>query len=162
MLLMMSSLVRPILEYGCAVWNPYTEKDKKILGAIQDKAARWAGRSRWNRLDGKWSKSAENCRLELNWPLLEVRRIYLCVTVLHDILCGAILLSHPPTYYCTFNSSVTRAHPWSLVPPQSSINAYRYTFFTNVVFLWNQVPHSILSVQKSTLFRKLLNKFYFC
>ncbi len=37
--------VCPILEYGCAVWNPHTEKDKRMLKAVQDRAARWASLS---------------------------------------------------------------------------------------------------------------------
>ena len=31
--------------------------------------------------------------------------------------------------YCKFNTSCTRAHSMTLVPPQSTINSYRFSFF---------------------------------
>lgn len=35
-------IVRPILEYACAVWDPHTTKNVKALEALQRRAARWA------------------------------------------------------------------------------------------------------------------------
>ena len=34
------SIVRPNVEYACALWNPHTEKDCALLDAIQNWAAR--------------------------------------------------------------------------------------------------------------------------
>ena len=48
--------------------------------------------------------------------------------------------------YCNFNTSCTRAHSITLVPPQSTINSYRFSFFVNTVFLWNTVSYAILSL----------------
>ena len=39
------SIVRPNMEYTCALWNPHTEKDCALLDAVQDRAARWILRS---------------------------------------------------------------------------------------------------------------------
>ena len=41
------SLVRPHLEYGCHVWNPHLEKDKKALESVQKFACRIAT-ARWD------------------------------------------------------------------------------------------------------------------
>ena len=35
------ALVRPCLEYVCAVWNPYTVHDIDLLESVQNQAARW-------------------------------------------------------------------------------------------------------------------------
>ena len=35
------SLVLPVLEYGCTIWDPYTNKDIKNLKKIQKRAARF-------------------------------------------------------------------------------------------------------------------------
>ena len=42
------SIVRPSMEYACAVWSPHTEKDCSLLDAIQNRAARWVLKSRWD------------------------------------------------------------------------------------------------------------------
>ena len=48
--------------------------------------------------------------------------------------------------YCSFNSSCTHPYSLSLIPPQSTINSYRYSFFVNVIFLWNTVPAAVLTI----------------
>ncbi|KAI8510749.1 hypothetical protein Bbelb_116650 [Branchiostoma belcheri] len=35
------ALVRPILEYGCTVWDPYTDKNITAVEKVQRRAARW-------------------------------------------------------------------------------------------------------------------------
>ena len=34
-------VVRPIMEYGCQLWNPFTQKDIQLLETIQRRAACW-------------------------------------------------------------------------------------------------------------------------
>ena len=41
------SLIRPLLEYACVVWNPHTSKDQLLLEQVQLRAARWVCGSRW-------------------------------------------------------------------------------------------------------------------
>ena len=54
--------------------------------------------------------------------------------------------------YCSFNLSCTRAHSLSLIPPQSTINSYRYSFFVNTILLWNTVPAAVLTINPSLKF----------
>ena len=91
------------------------------------------------------SKSSDVCLQELHWPTLSSRRNYLSVTMMYDILHGrydSLKLSD----YCKSNTSCTRAHSMTLVPPQSTINSYQFSFFVNTTFLWNTVPYDVVSL----------------
>jgi len=114
----------------CSLESSYSS----TLEHVQQRAARWVCGSRWSPLHKCWNKSSDVCLQELGWPSLLLRRNYQCVATLYDILHGrydSLKLSH----FCSFNSSCTRAHPLSLVPRQSTINSYRYSFFVNTIFL---------------------------
>ena len=105
--------------------------------------------SRWSPVQKQWSKSSDVCLQELHWPTLSSRRNYLSVTMMYDILHGqydSLKLSD----YCKFNTSCTRAHSMILVPPQSTINSYRFSFFVNTAFLWNTVPYDSYSISQCT------------
>ena len=39
------SLVRPLLEYSCETWKPYTKRNIDKLEAVQRRATRWITRS---------------------------------------------------------------------------------------------------------------------
>ena len=51
------SIVRPSMEYACEVWNPHTERDCALLDVIQNRAARWILKSRWDLESLRWTKS---------------------------------------------------------------------------------------------------------
>ena len=137
-------LVRSLLEYACQVWSPHTAHDICLFEAVQRRAARWACGSQWNPLSRGWSKSSDDCLDALCWPTIGSHRDYLLLSVLYDIPNKRTSL-----FYCDYfhNTSFTRAHELAIVPLQSSINCYQYSFFVNTVFLWNKVPFHILSMK---------------
>ena len=153
-------LVRPSLEYASVVWSPHTVSDKATVESVQRRAARWACGSRWSPLQNQWSKSSNVCLQELHWPTLSSRRNYLNVSMMYDILHGQYN-SLKISDYCTFNTSCTRAHSLSFLPPQSTINSHRYSFFVNTAFIWNTVPYTILTLN-SPKFRRALYRFFCC
>ena len=55
----------------------------------------------------------------------------------------------------------THAHELCVVPLQSTINCYRYSFFVNAAFLWNSVPAHILNMNSIAPFHQSLY-YYFC
>ena len=144
------SLVRPLLEYACQVGNPHTALDKSVLEAIQRCAAKWACGSRWDSSSRRWNKSSVECLVTLHWPTLTQRRNYLSVSTLGDIFHKRTSLTFSD-YYC-FNASCTRAHELCVVPLQSSINCYRFSFFVNTASLWNSVPAHILNMNSIASF----------
>lgn len=61
-------LVRPILEYACAVWNPYLVKDIYAIESVQRRASRL--------ICGSGKECTERLG-ELKWDSLELTRKYL-------------------------------------------------------------------------------------
>ena len=74
------SLVIPLLEYACQVWNPHTARDKSVLEAAQRPAAKWACGSRWDPSSRRWNKSSGECiDTRTGPPLLNVVIICQCL-----------------------------------------------------------------------------------
>ena len=153
------ALVLPILDYASVVWNPHTHKNVSTLEKIQNRGVRWVCGSRFNPQTSKWSKSSVDCCRECHWPSLSTRRKYLCLTTLYDIFHQLISLSFDD--YFTLSSTATRSHSFSLLCKQSSINSFRYSFFVNSIFFWNNIPYSILSISRRVSFKNLLYN-YLC
>ena len=146
-------IIRPLMEYSCQVWNPFTDKDISMLEKVQRRASRWACGSRWVPHSLAWSKCSDTCLRELGWPLLSTRRNYLSVRLLHDIMHNRYFVKF--SEFCTFVSSCTRHHSLAIVPSRSTINAFRYSFFVNVPFIWNTIAttqHTFIAKCKQVSF----------
>ena len=55
----------------------------------------------------------------------------------------------------------SRSHHLSLIPPTSTINSRRFSFFVNTTFLWNSIPIHILEDRNTKSFRHSLYN-YLC
>ena len=135
----------PILEYSSQVWNPHTQKNVKKLEDVQLRAARWVCGSCYSQATHPWEKSSHQCCRELNWPALSVRREYLSLLSVHDILHGRFSLNFTDLF--SFSSSCTRSHSLSLCCKSSTI------------FLWNRISYSILSITDCNSFKNRLYRF---
>ena len=136
-------------------WNPHTHKNVSILEKIQNRGARWVCGSRFN------PKLSNGQNLQLTTAESVSghhyqRQKYLCLTTLYDILHQLISLSLDN--YFTLFSTATRSHSLSLLCKQSSINSFRFSFFVNSIFFWNNIPYSI---SRCASFRNLLYN-YLC
>ena len=156
----MRSLVIPILEYASQVWNPHTQKNIMRLENVQFHAAHWVAGSRFNSYTLKWSKPSLECRSHLHWPELSIRRQYLSILMIHDILHGHVALNFHNFF--SFASTCTRTHSLTIYCKQSSINSYRYSFFVNSIFLWNKIPERILCIPQRNSFKHQLSLFLTC
>ena len=116
------ALVRPHLEYACAVWSPYTTQDIVLLESVQHRAARWI-RSFWDSSVNKWSKSSIVCVHELGWPSLEVRRKYISIWTMYSIFHKRTAIDF--SKYLHFNTLPTKSHSLPLNLVCSTINIYR-------------------------------------
>lgn len=154
------AFVLPILEYACQAWNPHTGKCIKQLETIQCRGARWVCGARYNPSTFTWTPSSSQCCTILKWPSLSDRRKFRIIQTVHDILHQRSCIGF--NTYFNISSICTRSHSLSLFCKQASINAFRYSFFVNSIFLWNCVSHSILSIRDRFSFKSKLYSFLFC
>jgi len=152
-------VVRPLLEYGCQLWNPFTTRNIQLLEQVQCRAARWVCSSRWDPFVSTWSKLSDQCLDELGWPSLKSRRDYLSVSLLYDIIHNKVAINL--NNFCSFVSSCTRHHSLCIVPLQTTINSFRFSFFGNTPFIWNKIPFNILSLSNCDAFRHAVKNYFF-
>ena len=150
------ALVRPHLEYACAVWSPYAAQDISLLESVQHRAAHWI-KSFWDSSTNKWSKSSINFVNELGWPSLKARRDYISIWTLYSIFHKRIAIDF--SKYFQFNTLSTRSHSLTLNLVCSTINTFRHSFFVAVPFLWNFLPPTILSQPTAGSFKHKLKHF---
>ncbi len=136
------SLVRPLLEYCCSVWDPYLQKDSKALESVQRRAARFIA----NDYDRTSSVSAIMNKLDL-CPLAERRRDTR-LTLFFKVVNG--LVAVPAADYLIHRETETRKKhnkTFNVFAPKTEI--FRNSFFPKTVKDWNSCSEQL--VQSMTL-----------
>ena len=133
-------LVRPRLEYGCTVWDPYRAYQKSWLEQVQRRAARFVTRT-YTREEG-WITNALKL---LNWPTLEKRRQVARLTLMYKCVANQASIDIP--CYVHYQSSLkTRAsHPLEFIPLQPCCDTYKYNFWPRTIIDWNILTSDYLT-----------------
>ena len=152
-----TALVRPILEYAAPVWAPHEQKHIDALEKVQRRAARWVSGARWDKQHNSWSTSYSDSCHNLQWLTLHQRRLFLCHCQTFKIIRGMDCIKF--TDYFTPKSRLLRSHPYSLSIPQSRINAFRFSYFVNAPFTWNELPPNLIQSSSLSTFKFCLTKF---
>ena len=95
-----TSLVRPKLEYACAVWDPHHQNHIQDFEKVQKRAARF--------VTNNYRMESGNTKLNLDnlgWPTLEERRLQTKLITFQKCRLGKIDL---PTDYLIFKKRPTR------------------------------------------------------
>ena len=71
-----TAIVRPRLEYACAAWDPYLQKDINFLERVQRKAARFCANGY------HLTASVTDMIRELGWQTLEQQRSFFATYVI--------------------------------------------------------------------------------
>ena len=130
------SLVRPILEYCCTVWSPYTQDYINKLEMVQPRAARYVTNRYHN------TSNVTSMLEHLEWESLESRQVKCQLTMLFKIIND--LVDIPPDQYLTEASTRTRSHhsnKFGHVPASSDY--FKNSFFPRTIVLWNCLPASL-------------------
>ena len=77
-----ASLIRPILEYACCVWDPHQHKHIKQLESVQRHGARLTTENYYSMNPG----CVTNMVTQLGWDLLEHRRAKHRIAMFHKII----------------------------------------------------------------------------
>ena len=117
------SLVRPVLEYCCSVWSPYTQDYINKLEMVQKRAARYVTNRYRN------TSSVTSMLEHLEWETLETRRAKYQLSMMFKIIRG--LVDIPADDHLTAASTRTRAHhSHKFRHTQASTNYYKNSFFS--------------------------------
>ena len=126
------TFVRPILEYGCCVWDPHQLNQIEELEKVQKRAARFVTGS----YDFTHGSSARNLSA-LGWPTLAERRARNKLNIFFKAKLGLIDI---PTTDLIPSAPGTRRSSTNYRQPQSTVDSHLYSFYPNTIRLWNSLP----------------------
>ena len=154
------SLVRPIMEYGATVWNPYLKKDINRLERVQHQAARFITKDYKSREKGCVTKMLN----DLDIPSLETRRKEARLTMMYNVV-NELLPALPPSNFLqpveqrrkvkipthlkdyiadtTATDRLVYNHPRCYVVPHSKTDQYKHSFFVETVLDWNHLEKCV-------------------
>ena len=144
------SLIRPILEYGCIIWDPSIKKDSDHLESIQRRAARFVSN------DYSHQSSVTDMMKELNWRPLSERRRDHRLAFLHKVIFELIAV---PQHQPQFNKRPQRhARNWMQIKqPFGYTDAYCKSFFPRTIRDWNYLPSNVVTCTTSDDFKSALS-----
>ena len=141
-------MVRPILDYACTVWSPYTQVNTQKLEMVQRRAARF--------IVNNYSHLASVTEMlnRLNLPSLSSRRdnmklITLCKLINHHISI--------PNNGLTLLHTSTRGHPYQYSRSFSRLDCHLHSFFPSVIKLWYNLPLNTVEATSLESFKQLIN-----
>ena len=143
-------LVRPILEYGNAVWSPHKRKHIDLLEGVQ--------RSFTKRIFGMGDLDYTQRLERLGLPSLEFRRVrgdlietYKLLQNVYDPLSTNGLIN--VNAECN-----TRGHNFKLLKNSPKLNTYKYFFTNRVTNLWNQLPSDVVNASSVNCFKNKIDR----
>jgi len=142
-----STLIRPVLEYGSAVWDPHHQIDKENLEKVQKRAGRFA--------TGNFTRESGNTKVNMNslgWKPLEERRAVSKLCLFYKARTGLIDI---PFNFTTSNRS-RRAGAYAI--PASNIDSHLYSFYPSTVRLWNSLPADAKLAESIDSFKSTLDR----
>ena len=147
------SYVRPVMEYGCVIWNNCSNENVEILENIQLEAARivtGAIRNTWH----------DNLYEETGWEKLSDRRKRQNLLLFHKMFYGTA-----PTYlqelvpsFVGENNPYSTRYANNLSGIDSRLKLYEKSFLPSVVEEWNVLPPAIRNIENYKLFKATINK----
>ncbi len=143
-------MVRPHLEYGCAVWDPFTNKDINTLEAVQNKAARFVQQ------DYSRDSSVSQMKEQMEWRPLQERRFVARQKAFFKTVNELHAVPTPP--YLNIQSRYTRQqHPLVFNTIRTEVDIYRFAYFPRTVRVWNLLPVEIVTAPSVDCFAARLN-----
>ena len=132
------ALIRPHVEYCCAVWSPFSAKSKHKLEMVQRRAARYATNRYHN------TSSVTSMLTDLNWNTLESRRsksqLVMFFKILNDIVDIRASDYLTPAYGRTRSNHSKKFRLFS-----SRTDTFKFSFFLRIVS-WNSLPSLLASL----------------
>ena len=147
--LLYKSLVRPILEYCCCIWNPVYKTDADDIEKVQRRATKLVPELR--------NLPYPDRLTTLNLTTLYYRRKRTDILQVYRIIHKIDNLDFD-TFF-SLNNNQTRGHQWKLQKPSVSKNKIRRnTFSYRVINNWNNLPDQVVNCDSINAFKNALEK----
>ena len=144
-----NTLIRPRVEYGAAIWDPFTKDNIDKLERVQRRAARYV----YN--DYSYNSSVTTMLNQLQWIPLQQRRQNIRLCWLYKIANGLVAI--PVDQYLTPLIRPSRHYntmAFTIYSPRSDY--YKYSFFPRTVLEWNQLPETTVKATTLEAFKSQL------
>ena len=119
------SIVRPHLEYASQVWDPYLQKDIKLLEGVQKFALRVCSKN--------YDNSYEDLLDTFQLPELSTRRLYLRLSLLFKIVHESY--HFPPNILIPMSSTLRYAKPYTCIASHLHTQTLSITHLCPTLFL---------------------------
>lgn len=149
------SLVRPILEYGSVVWDPYQVYLINKLEAIQNKALRFIY-SRYSRND-----SVTLLRNRAAIQTLETRRRVASLKLMYLLYHDKLAVNKNDYLKEPYQRSSRLNHTKCIRPYITRCDTYKFSFFPFTIEKWNALPHACMNVESLEAFTAKIEQFIF-
>ena len=145
------TLVKPILDYGCSIWDPHRKNQIDRIEKVQKNGARYVTN------DYTFVNGRTNIHMKtLGWiPHCKTRNRTKIIN-LYKGLNG--LLEIPIHQYQLRSSRIeTRQSGYQIFDiPQSKVDSHLHSFFPSTFRLWNNLPNSIKLINNIDTFKNAL------
>ena len=139
------ALIRPLLEYASAAWNPHTNRETETIEKVKRRAARFVAH------DYMRSTNSQDLVNQLGWDSLESRLLLAQVTLFYKIKNNLIDLEFPSSIQPAPRSRIQHA----MLQPYSSVLAHSYSPFVRTVRVWNKLSTQTVQAKNITSFKLL-------
>ena len=145
------ALVRSLLEYSCAVWDPHLEKDIEKLEKVQRNAARFI------KNDYTRKSSVTSMMNDMNWKPLHQRRRETRLILFYKIVNNLVAI--PPENHITENKrNLRNTHNKQYLHKKVNIEPYKNSFFPRTILDWNSLSKTEVDCQSLGQFKAVLQR----
>ena len=147
-----TTLARPIVEYGCPVWDPQYNADIETIEKVQKRAATFA--------TGNYCYETGNSEINqkaLGWESLEERRLRTKLIYLQRARLKQIDI---PIGHLDFKTCIGRQDDGAVKYARSfsDVNGYLFSFFPDSTNLWNCLPAEVRTCEDINSYKSSLEE----
>ena len=145
------AMVRPHLEYGNAIWGPFSQGDKKAIESVQRRATKL--------IDGFNDKSYEDRLKQLKLPSLGYRRKRGDMIWMFKIMNGLVRMD-ASKLFVRARLSQTRGHQQKVFKKHAIKLPRKNSFSQRCVNDWNTLPKFVVEAPTLDAFKNRLDNFW--
>ncbi len=149
------ALMRSVLEYSAAAWDPYLKKDKDRLEKLQRKAARFTT-SHYNRTSSV--TSVTKMLSDLGWSKLADRRRDLRLALLYKVVKGQVAVSADSLGLVKADNRTRSSNQYKFKTIFLNSTQYKNSFVPRTIIDWNKLSCDTVSAETVAAFKSRIAK----